>query len=104
MPYVAPGRPVRHSDVTVNSSVFSAMQIGEYDGFSALKATARILDTPGRGLIHLRSIAQPNVAAPLPSAEPSSLRPAHQAADDDSWSARLVRLYAVAAGRVARFR
>ena len=82
----------------------NALEIEHCDGFPAMAPTGRILDTPATGLIHLQSIAQPNVAATLPSAEPSSLRLAHQAADDDSWSARLVRLYAVPAGRVAWIR
>ena len=105
LPYVARvAGPLKAKSPSTVSHVPTVMQIAECDGFPALKATSRILDTPARGLIHLQSIAQPNVAAILPSAEPSSLRPAHQAADDGSWSARLVRLYAVPAGRVAWIR
>ena len=72
--------------------------------FSGMAPTGRILDTPATGLIHLQSIAQPNVAATLPSVEPPSLRPTHQAADDEPRSAHLVRLYAGPAARVASIR
>jgi len=82
----------------------NALEIEHCDGFPAMAPTGRILDTSATGLIHLQSIAQPNVAATLPSVEPPSLRPTHQAADDEPRSAHLVRLYAVPAARVASIR
>src|SRR5215212_6483762 len=76
-----------HGSASTRAARVRVMQLIQRDEFPASQATARILDTPATGLIHLRSIAQPNVAALLPSAHPRSLRPA----DDDARSALLVR-------------
>jgi hypothetical protein len=73
------GRPVAvkaRSEVTVRR-VATGVENANGDAIRAL----RILDTPANGLIHLQAVAQLNVAAILPSAEPRPLRPAHQAAD-----------------------
>src|SRR5215203_6129883 len=98
-----PGNRSRPVDRTVSRAT-TVPEIRCSDEFPAQYATSRILDTPARGLIHLHSIAHPNVAAFLAAVDSSSRHPASQAADDDPRSAHLVRLYAVPAGRVASIR
>jgi hypothetical protein len=64
----------------------------------------RILDTPANGLIDLQAVAQLNVAAILPSAEPRPLRPAHQAADAMLGAHPSCATHAVPAGRAVLIR
>src|SRR5688500_4177890 len=72
---------INAGDEVTGPPVAGRVRVRRSGAISARKATCRILDTPASGLIHLHSVAQPNVAAILPSAGPRSLRPAHQAAD-----------------------